>query len=135
MASFFHRFTSPLRSRLGSVAERLGRYFVVVLLLRTVRELSDDDGTHMAASVAYHALFSLFPLLLGLIAFMSLFLHVSLGKGIYQRMTTPCACLFPTGHCRTWPSQAPRHQHDCRTDSARPPVHHASASCGQRTKP
>ena len=84
MASFFHRCTSSLRSRSGSVAERLGRYFVIALLLRAVRELSDDDGTHMAASVAYHALFSLFPLLLGLIAFMSLFLE---SQDVQDRLT------------------------------------------------
>ena len=43
--------------------------------MRTLQEMSDDDGTHMAASVAYYALFSLFPLLLGLIAILSMFLE------------------------------------------------------------
>ena len=42
--------------------------FIVVLLRRTVQELSDDDAAHMAAGVAYYSLFSLFPLMLGLIA-------------------------------------------------------------------
>ena len=50
------------------------RIFLVVLLVRTAQEMSDDDATHMAAGVAYYALFSLFPLLLGLIAILSLFL-------------------------------------------------------------
>jgi membrane protein len=47
--------------------------------------MSDDDGTHMAAGVAYYALFSLFPLLLGLIAVLSLFLE---SQDIQSRLTT-----------------------------------------------
>ena len=46
--------------------------FVPTLVVRTIKELSDDDATHMAAGVAYYALFSLFPLLLGLIAIIGL---------------------------------------------------------------
>ena len=42
------------------------------LIVRTVREMSDDDATHMAAGVAYYAVFSLFPLLIGLIAIFNL---------------------------------------------------------------
>ena len=66
----------------GDVARRtqpwrdwLKQRFLVALLLRTMHEMSDDDATHMAAGVAYYALFSLFPLLLGLIAVLSLFLE------------------------------------------------------------
>ena len=70
-----HRIVSAFRLRADLVSERLRRYFVVALLLRTIHEMSDDDGTHMAASVAYYALFSLFPLLLGLIAIMSIFME------------------------------------------------------------
>ncbi|MEE9198910.1 MAG: YihY/virulence factor BrkB family protein [Dehalococcoidia bacterium] len=65
-----------LRRRIGAAirasgpAAQVGRglKFLVVLLSRSVREFSEDDATHMAAGVAYFALFSLFPLLLGLIA-------------------------------------------------------------------
>ena len=46
--------------------------FVPTLVFRTIKELSDDDATHMAAGVAYYALFSLFPFLLGLIAIIGL---------------------------------------------------------------
>ena len=46
--------------------------FVPTLVVRTIKELGDDDATHMAAGVAYYALFSLFPLLLGLIAIIGL---------------------------------------------------------------
>ena len=47
---------------------RLDIRFLPTLIIRTVKELGDDDATHMAAGVAYYALFSLFPLLLGIIA-------------------------------------------------------------------
>ena len=47
---------------------RLDIRFFPTLIIRTVKELGDDDATHMAAGVAYYALFSLFPLLLGIIA-------------------------------------------------------------------
>ena len=60
------------RRKARAASERLRRRFLVVLLARTFRELSDDDATHMAAGVAYYALFSLFPLLLGLIAILGL---------------------------------------------------------------
>ena len=46
--------------------------FYFRLIWRTIREMSDDDATHMAAGVAYYAVFSLFPLLVGLIAIFNL---------------------------------------------------------------
>jgi membrane protein len=66
---------SAVRGRVNSVKERLSRNFLVMLVTRTFQEMSADDATHMAAGVAFYALFSLFPLLLGLIAVMSLFLN------------------------------------------------------------
>lgn len=56
------------------VKRHLLEMFIVVLVVRTIQEMSEDDATHMAAGVAYYAIFSLFPLLLGLIAILSLFL-------------------------------------------------------------
>ena len=47
---------------------RLVRYPPIALVYRTVRELDDDDATHMAAGVAYYAILSLFPLTIGLLA-------------------------------------------------------------------
>ena len=64
-----------LVQRLGPVRDRFGRYFLVRLLVRTVQELAADDATHMAAGVAYYALFSIFPLLLGLTAVMGYFVE------------------------------------------------------------
>ncbi len=47
-------------------ATRLGRTTVARLTVRVIQELGDDDATHMAASVSYYAVLSLFPLALGL---------------------------------------------------------------------
>ncbi len=47
---------------------RLGSSTLVQLITRVIRELGDDDATHMAASVSYYAILSLFPLILGLSA-------------------------------------------------------------------
>ena len=47
----------------------------ITLMVNTVRELGKDDATQMAAGVAYYAFFSLFPMLLGLMALMGIFLQ------------------------------------------------------------
>ena len=47
---------------------RLGRSTPVRLVYRVMQEMGEDDATHMAASVSYYAVLSLFPLLLGLTA-------------------------------------------------------------------
>jgi len=64
----------PASDRLQRIKERLLKIFVVQLLVRTVKELGADDASHMAAGIAYYAILSLFPLLLGLIAIFGLFL-------------------------------------------------------------
>ena len=46
----------------------LSRNWVVVLARRVIREMIRDDATHLAAGVAYFAIFSLFPILLGILA-------------------------------------------------------------------
>ena len=46
---------------------------VAELVFRSFRNFSRDDGSHMAAGVAYYAIFSLFPLALGAIAIGGLF--------------------------------------------------------------
>jgi len=46
----------------------LARNPLVSLAWRVFKEMGDDDATHLAAGVAYYAIFSLFPLLLGLLA-------------------------------------------------------------------
>ena len=51
---------------------QLGKNTPVLLVLRVVQELGEDDATHMAASLSYYAILSLFPLLLGLSALVGL---------------------------------------------------------------
>jgi membrane protein len=46
---------------------------LIELIYRVFRNFSRDDGSHMAAGVAYYAIFSLFPLALGTIAIAGLF--------------------------------------------------------------
>lgn len=41
---------------------------MVVLARRVIREMIRDDATHLAAGVSYFAIFSLFPILLGILA-------------------------------------------------------------------
>ena len=80
-----YRTATGLVHRGRTVGERLGRIFLVALIVRTIQEMSADDATHMAAGVAYYALFSLFPLLLGLIAILSFFLE---SQDIQTRLTS-----------------------------------------------
>ena len=53
----------------------------ITLTLRVIREMKDDDATHLAAGVAYYAMFSLFPLLLGFLAVSGLVLN---SEGVQQ---------------------------------------------------
>ena len=83
---------SRVRHRVQALNERLSRNFLAVLIVRTTREMSDDDATHMAAGVAYYALFSLFPLLLGLTALMSFFLETG---DVQSRLTDIASRYLP----------------------------------------
>ena len=47
----------------------------VQLTGRVFKEMKDDDATHLAAGVAYYAIFSLFPLLLGFLAISGIVLN------------------------------------------------------------
>lgn len=53
----------------------LARNRLVILVWRVLRGMSEDDAPHLAAGVAYYAIFSVFPLLLGLLAIMGLVLN------------------------------------------------------------
>ena len=66
---------SRLREKQARVSARLLTVPAIQLIVRTIRELGNDDGSHMAAGVAYYAFLSLFPLLLGLIALLSVFIE------------------------------------------------------------
>lgn len=52
----------------------VARHWIVVLAWRVVKGLGDSEATHLAAGVAYYALLSLFPLILGLLAIIGIVL-------------------------------------------------------------
>ena len=54
---------------------------MVILMWRVGQEMGTDDATHLAAGVAYYAIFSLFPLLLGLLFILGL---VVTSEGVQQ---------------------------------------------------
>ena len=70
----FQEKISPIAASLQRVRERLLKIFIVELVVRTVQELGEDDASPKAAGIAYYAILSLFPLLLGLIAILGFFL-------------------------------------------------------------
>ncbi len=73
--NFVQRTSDRINDRYGGLIDRIRRIFVVELAIRVAREMSEDDLTHMAAGVAYYALFSIFPLIIGMITVFSYFLH------------------------------------------------------------
>ena len=64
-----------LRVRGRRLVRRLLEIPFIDLLYRTAKEMGADDATHMAAGVAYYALLSLFPLIVGLISLFGLVLE------------------------------------------------------------
>lgn len=70
----FRGMVGRASNRLQPIKGRLLDVPAVQLIVRTVQELGADDATHMAAGVAYYAILSLFPLLLGLLAIFGMFL-------------------------------------------------------------
>jgi membrane protein len=76
-----------LRARVQArrVERRLMANPVVALSYRTIKEMSADDATHMAAGLAYYAVLSLFPLSVGLISLLGLLLEPeALQSDIFQ---------------------------------------------------
>jgi membrane protein len=69
------RLTSTIDHIKGSIAHsRLAQNRLVILAWRVFLGMGQDDAGHLAAGVAYYAIFSLFPLLLGVLAIMGLVL-------------------------------------------------------------
>ena len=73
--NFVQRTSDRINNRYGGIVDRIRRVFIIELAIRVAREMSEDDLTHMAAGVAYYALFSIFPLIIGLITVFSYFLQ------------------------------------------------------------
>jgi len=63
------------RLKLAIQYSRFARFPPVVLAWRVIRDLGRDDATHLAAGIAYYAIFSLFPLLLGLLAIIGIVMN------------------------------------------------------------
>src|SRR4030042_6902526 len=63
-----------LNARLLRAKDRLLKIPAVQLIYRTAEGSGHHDAAHMAAGVAYYAILSIFPLLLGLIAVFGFFL-------------------------------------------------------------
>ena len=75
LRNWVERKADSINERHGGIIDRVRKNFAVELTVRVVRELSEDDVTHMAAGVAYYVLFSIFPLLLVMISVMSYFME------------------------------------------------------------
>jgi membrane protein len=64
-----------MNARLESLKGRLRRTPVVGVLVRAIEKSAVDQAKDMAASIAYFSFFSLFPLLVGVVAGASMFLE------------------------------------------------------------
>jgi membrane protein len=67
---YFYKITTSLKR----IQNHILSVRFIRFMMRVIQEMGDDNGTNMAASVAYYAFLSLFPLLLGLIGFLGLIL-------------------------------------------------------------
>lgn len=63
-----------LKDRINRAKDRVLSYRPVRLVMGTIEGLADNDASHLAAGVAYFAVLSLFPLLLGFISLAGIFL-------------------------------------------------------------
>jgi len=65
---------------------------LIILMRRVFHEMGADDSTHLAAGVAYYAIFSLFPLMVGLLLIVGLVITL---EGIQQDMVVFIASSLP----------------------------------------
>ena len=67
------RHIATAHEHVDPIVDRFQDKFLIKLAVRTVKELIEDDATHMAAAISYYTLLSMFPLIVGLISVLSLF--------------------------------------------------------------
>jgi uncharacterized BrkB/YihY/UPF0761 family membrane protein len=80
-------------SRLTALqAELERRYFAFAVFMAAVRAFNQHHCPDLAAAIAYYAIFSLFPLLLGLIALASLFIQTAAAE---DRIVSAVAQILP----------------------------------------
>jgi len=65
---------NKLIAKFNRIKDRVMQNALVRFLLRVIAELTEHDGTNMAAGVAFYVFLSIFPLLLGLIGLLGIFL-------------------------------------------------------------
>src|SRR4030043_1196786 len=91
--STLNKVVRHLRNKQQQIKGQLLAIPALFLLVRAVRRLGPDDASLMAGAVAFYALISLFPLLLGLLALLGLFLpSESLQEHLFNFVETN----FPT---------------------------------------
>jgi membrane protein len=64
----------PMRSFIFRTKERIFSLFLVRFVITVMNEMSKDNGSTMAAGIAYYGFLAIFPLLLGLIGLLGYFL-------------------------------------------------------------
>ncbi|MBI2869885.1 MAG: YihY/virulence factor BrkB family protein [Chloroflexi bacterium] len=74
LKSAFQRNVQLWSGRVNRLRERLLGITAIRLVFNTVQELGQDEGAERAAAMSYYAILAVFPLLLGLIAVLGLFL-------------------------------------------------------------
>ena len=75
-------FIHSSRERQRKLKEYLLSIPPVELVWRSILQFRDDDGTHLAAGVAYYGMLSIFPLLIGLMAIASYFVDPQAVRGL-----------------------------------------------------
>lgn len=63
-----------LSGKTHSILKRIQKKPVIAFIIRVAQETGEDNAGDMAAGIAYYAMLSIFPLLLGVIALLGLFL-------------------------------------------------------------
>ena len=76
------RHIATAHEHVDPIVDRYQDKFLIKLAVRTVKELIEDDATHMAAAISYYALLSMFPLIVGLISVLSFFWHDDQVQGL-----------------------------------------------------
>lgn len=76
------RHIATAHEHVDPIVDRFQDKFLIKLAVRTVKELIEDDATHMAAAISYYTLLSMFPLIVGLISVLSFFWHDEAVQGL-----------------------------------------------------
>lgn len=67
-------FIKRMTKRVMKIRDRAYRIGFVNFIIRVMTQMGEDNGTNLAAAIAYYGFLSLFPLILGIIGLLGLFL-------------------------------------------------------------